>query len=106
VAVWSAMLLLAAAVALFVAAPLADVALARRTSPAQDVRARLEHERGLALAAILELEFDHAMGKIADAEFVTLRARLETRALIAMTALAGARAPSARVAPEHVPSAR
>jgi cytochrome c-type biogenesis protein CcmH/NrfG len=106
VAVWSAMLLLAAAVALFVAAPLAEMALARRTSAADDTRARLEHDRGLALAAILELEFDHAMGKIADAEFASLRARLETRALTAMEALAGARTGSSRAAPEHAPSAR
>jgi len=50
--------------------------------------ARLEHERGLALAAIRELEFDHALGKIADADFQTMRSRLEARALTAMTALA------------------
>jgi hypothetical protein len=83
------MLLLTASVALFVAAPLTEVFAARRRTT--DATARLEHDRGLALAAIRELEFDHAMGKIADAEFQTLRARLEDRALTAMTAIDGLR---------------
>jgi len=82
------MLLLAASVALFVAAPLTEVFTARRRIGATADVARLEHERGLALAAIRELEFDHAMGKIADADFQTMRSRLEGRALTAMTALA------------------
>lgn len=85
---WLAMLLLAASVALFVAAPLTEAFTARKQSGATVDVARFEHERGLALAGIRELEFDHAMGKIADAEFATMRARLESRALTAMTALA------------------
>jgi cytochrome c-type biogenesis protein CcmH/NrfG len=87
VAAGLAMLLLAAAVALFVAAPLTEVFKSHLRSGASADSVRLEHERGLALAALRELEFDHAMGKIADAEFQTLRARLETRALTAMSAL-------------------
>jgi cytochrome c-type biogenesis protein CcmH/NrfG len=87
VTIWLAILLLTASVALFVAAPLTEVFAARRETA--DATARFEHERGLALAAIRELEFDHAMGKIADSEFQTLRARLEDRALTAMMALDG-----------------
>ena len=82
------MLLLATSVALFVAAPLTEVFALRKRIGEDPTIARLEHERGLALAAIRELEFDHAMGKIADADFQTMRSRLEARALTAMTALA------------------
>jgi cytochrome c-type biogenesis protein CcmH/NrfG len=94
VALWLAMLLLTASVALFVAAPLTEVLTARKRIGATADVARLEHERGLALAAIRELEFDHAMGKIADADFQTMRSRLEGRALTAMSALANVRNPS------------
>jgi cytochrome c-type biogenesis protein CcmH/NrfG len=87
VAPWLAMALLAASAALFVAAPLTEAFTRRKPSGASEEVARFEHERGLALAGIRELEFDHAMGKIADAEFATMRARLESRALTAMAAL-------------------
>ena len=99
-ALWLAMLLLAASVALFVAAPLTEVLTARKRLGATADVARLEHERGLALAAIRELEFDHAMGKITDADFQTMRSRLEARALTAMAALAQVRNPFPK-APER-----
>ena len=103
---WLAMLLLAASVALFVAAPLTEVFAARKRAGAAAHTARLEHERGLALAAIRELEFDHAMGKIAEAEFQAMRARLEGRALTAMAALAQARNPLAAAPTERAAPAR
>jgi cytochrome c-type biogenesis protein CcmH/NrfG len=88
VAVWLAALMLVAAVALFVAAPLTEVFSAPRGETDDDARRRrFEHERGLATAAIRELEFDHAMSKITDDEFHGLRASLETRALAAMDEL-------------------
>ncbi len=93
-AAWLAMLLLATSVALFVAAPLTEVLTARKRIGATADVALLEHERGLALAAIRELEFDHAMGKITDADFQTMRSRLEGRALTAMSTLAQVRNPS------------
>lgn len=43
-------------------------------------RAALEREKMLALRAIKDLEFDHAMGKIADDDFRDMTARLRARA--------------------------
>jgi hypothetical protein len=44
-------------------------------------RAALEREKTLAVRAIKELEFDHAMGKIAPADYDDLSARLRSRAM-------------------------
>ncbi len=49
-------------------------AIGRRT------RAALEREKHLTLRAIKELEFDRAMGKLADADFVEMSGRLRARA--------------------------
>ncbi|MGH7836945.1 MAG: c-type cytochrome biogenesis protein CcmI [Steroidobacteraceae bacterium] len=88
ITVWIAALMLVASVALFVAAPLTEAWSYRRRESDDEVRrARLEHERGLATTALRELDFDHAMGKIADDEFRALRGELETRALTAMVEL-------------------
>src|SRR4051794_21437970 len=43
-------------------------------------RATLEREKALALRAIKELEFDHAMGKLSDRDFVEMGGRLRARA--------------------------
>jgi len=43
-------------------------------------RAALEREKALALRAIKDLEFDHAMGKMSDKDFVEMSARLRVRA--------------------------
>jgi hypothetical protein len=43
-------------------------------------RAALEREKHLTLRAIKELEFDRAMGKLAEADFVEMSSRLRTRA--------------------------
>jgi hypothetical protein len=50
-------------------------------------RTALEREKMLALRAIKELEFDHAMGKIAPDDFRDMEARLRARALRLMRQL-------------------
>jgi cytochrome c-type biogenesis protein CcmI len=77
-----------AAVALFVAAPLAGGFFpARRRGASELDRERLEHERGLAVQGLRELEFDREMGKLSDADYESLHEALERRALTAMAAL-------------------
>jgi hypothetical protein len=88
VTIWIAALMLIGSVALFVAAPLTEVFTARPRAADEDAEAaRLEHQRGLATAAIRELEFDYATGKITEPDFRTMRQRLEARALEAMAGL-------------------
>lgn len=53
-------------------------------------RAALERDKGLVLRAIKELEFDHAMGKVADGDFADMRDRLRQRAMRLMRQLDGA----------------
>jgi cytochrome c-type biogenesis protein CcmI len=77
-------------VALFVAAPLGGgIMNSRRTG--EDETGGLEHERGLAVQGLRELEFDREMGKLSEADYQSLRAGLEKRALAAMSALDRAR---------------
>lgn len=52
-------------------------------------RAALEREKALVLRTIKELEFDHAMGKVATAEFEDMRERLKLRAVGLMRRLEG-----------------
>ncbi len=47
----------------------------------EGARAGLEREKALMLRSIKELEFDHAMGKVNDADFGDLSARLRARAI-------------------------
>ena len=82
-----AVLMLIAAVALFVAAPLTEGFAARQRTATADAAAGLEHDRGLAMAGIRDLDFDHATGKVDEADFHALRNNLETRALGAMAGL-------------------
>jgi hypothetical protein len=92
VASYVAAILLVAAVALFVAAPLAEGVYRRRRAGADRAELeRLEHERGLAVQGLRELEFDHEMGKLSDADYLALRASLEARALSVMSAQERAR---------------
>ncbi len=80
--------MIVAGVALFVAAPLAGGLLPSLRNGGGDLeRERLEHERGLAVQGLRELEFDREMGKLSDADYETLHADLERRALTAMAAL-------------------
>ena len=88
--IWIAAILMVVAVAIFVAAPLADGLPRRELRPDIEME-RLEHERGLALQGLRELEFDREMGKLGDADYNSLREGLEARALAAMSALEAAR---------------
>jgi len=92
VANYLAAILIVAAVALFVAAPLSGGFPRRRraTSLQLDLE-RLEHERGLAVQGLRELEFDHEMGKLDEVDYRDLQRALEDRALSAMTAIERAR---------------
>jgi hypothetical protein len=92
VTIYVAGIMLVAAVALFVAAPLTEGFLRRRRVGAKDLELeRLEHERALAVQGLRELEFDHEMGKVDVADYQSLRGPLERRALAAMSALEPAR---------------
>ena len=62
------------------------------TMVAGRTRAALERDKMLTLRAIKELEFDRAMGKIADGDFDIMRDRLRARALRLITQLDGAAA--------------
>jgi hypothetical protein len=60
------------------------------TMVAGRTRAALERDKMLSLRAIKELEFDRAMGKIAEGDFDIMRDRLRARALRLITQLDGA----------------
>ena len=60
---------------------------AARPSRLSAARASLEREKTLELRSIKELEFDRAMGKIAQADFDEMTARLRARALVLMEQL-------------------
>src|SRR5215213_5631570 len=62
------------------------------TMVAGRTRAALERDKMLTLRAIKELEFDRAMGKIAEGDFDIMRDRLRARALRLITQLDGAAA--------------
>jgi hypothetical protein len=72
-------------------------------------RAALERDKGLTLRAIKELEFDRAMGKVSEADFVEMRDRLRQRAMRLMRQLEGGgvyRQLIERDVASRVPSAR
>jgi hypothetical protein len=52
-------------------------------------RAALERDKALTLRSIKELEFDRAMGKVSEADYVEMRDRLRARALRLMRQLEG-----------------
>ena len=86
-----------AGVALFVAAPLGGGFLPRRQKSSSEIdRERLEHQRGLAVQGLRELEFDREMGKLSESDYGSLHAALEQRALKAMAALERFRVDPAR----------
>jgi len=89
--------LIVAGVALFVAAPLGGGLLpGRQRTPGEADREQLEHQRGLAVQGLRELEFDREMGKLSASDYASLRAVLEQRALSAMAALEKFRVDAAR----------
>ena len=61
----------------------------RRQGVGAATRAALLAEKALALRTIKELEFDRAMGKMSEADFVEMSARLRSRALRVMKQLEG-----------------
>ncbi len=75
-------------VALFVAAPLAGGLRARAKRGREEIELEhWEHEHALAVQGLRELEFDREMGKLSVADYESLRASLQGRALQAMTAI-------------------
>jgi len=93
-AIYLAAILIVAAAALFVAAPLIEGVRPRRRAAASE-RERLEHQRALAVQGLRELEFDHEMGKLDEGDYAALKRTLEERALAAMAALERLAAPAA-----------
>jgi len=93
-AIYLAAILIVAAAALFVAAPLIEGVRPRRRAAASE-RERLEHQRALAVQGLRELEFDHEMGKLDESDYAALKRTLEERALAAMAALERLAAPAA-----------
>lgn len=73
-------------------APLASAEADEDRAPllAGRTRAALERDKALTLRAIKELEFDRAMGKVAEADFVEMHERLRRRAIRLMRQLEGA----------------
>jgi len=59
----------------------------RRRAVRASTRAALLAEKALALRTIKELEFDRAMGKVSEADFVEMAGRLRARALRVMQQL-------------------
>ena len=97
--IWIAAVLIVAAVALFVAAPLTDGLFGSTRLSINRELEQLKHEQGLAVQGLRELEFDRQMGKLDDDDYHRLRKGLEARALRAMSALTEQRgAPPATVA--------
>ncbi len=95
-----------AAVALFVAAPLAGGFFpARRRGASELDRERLEHERGLAVQGLRELEFDREMGKLSAADYESMHKALEERALTAMASVENFRLQTGKAANRKKPSA-
>jgi hypothetical protein len=88
VAFYIAAFLIVWGVALFVAAPLSGGLRARAKRSGEEIEfEHWEHEHALAVQGLRELEFDREMGKLSDADYDSLKAALEGRALQAMTAI-------------------
>ena len=80
---------LALIVAVVVLAPLfrPDALQAERTSNALSAEQDLSTRHAMALAALRDLEDDRQTGKIGDADYAQMRARLEARAVELMKGL-------------------
>ncbi len=79
-------LVLVAASAMYIAWPLLAPSEAEEVAGEHSEAIALEREKEAALAAIAEVDFDHRVGKISDADHAALRADLEARALRALAA--------------------
>lgn len=65
---------------------LAPVVLGVKRTSAAPLIMRVERNDDLAIAALREIEFDRATGKLSDADYATLRERYASQALAAMRA--------------------
>jgi cytochrome c-type biogenesis protein CcmI len=83
---WIVAILLISAVGLYIAAPLSDPAFNSSDFAVDEDWRRNQHEHGLAVQALRELEFDQAMGKLDANDYRALREKLERRALATMQA--------------------
>jgi rRNA maturation endonuclease Nob1 len=96
-------LMVIAAIA-YVAAPLFTGIPGREFNGSQPVtaskRERWERQKFEAYAAIKEVEFDHQMGKLSEADFAAIRDKYAAQALEAIAALDAARAVPSRQAVE------
>ena len=83
--------LLALTVAVIVLAPLfrPDALQAERTANALSAEQDLSTRHAMALAALRDLEDDRQTGKIGDADYAQMKARLEARAVDLMKSLDG-----------------
>jgi len=88
---WFLVAALALIVAVVVLAPLfrPDAQEAERVSSALSVEQDLSTRHAMALAALRDLEDDRQTGKIGDADYADLRAKLEARAIELMKGLDG-----------------
>lgn len=82
---------LALIVAAFVLAPLfrPDARESERVANALSAEQDLSTRHAMALAALRDLDDDRATGKIGDADYASLRAKLEARAVELMKSLDG-----------------
>jgi len=89
--VWFIISALALTVAVVVLAPLfrPDAQEAERVSSALSVEQDLSTRHAMALAALRDLEDDRETGKIGDADYAQMRAKLEARAVELMKSLDG-----------------
>ena len=88
---WFIIAALALTVAVVVLAPLfrPDAQEAERVSSALSVEQDLSTRHAMALAALRDLEDDRQTGKIGDADYAQMRAKLEARAVELMKSLDG-----------------
>ena len=88
---WFIIAALALTVAVVVLAPLfrPDAQEAERVSSALSVEQDLSTRHAMALAALRDLEDDRQTGKIGDADYAQMRAKLESRAVELMKSLDG-----------------
>ncbi len=95
-------ILLAAAVAAWVLAPLfrENAAEAERTSSRMSEAQDLLSQREMALAALRDLEDDRQTGKIGDADYAELKARLSSRAVEILDRIERLEHPGPRPAPD------
>lgn len=65
---------------------LAPVVVGVKRAPARPIAVRSDRGDDLAIAALREIEFDRATGKLSDDDYATLRERYASQALAAMRA--------------------